>query len=187
MSNISRYHHRQVAMTINLKPTIDEINKHFLRVIEQVKPLFLNKGRLAHLVQKRWYGEQLVDIPTAYTYGYIHFTVTNRKIMNINYDLDNPDSEVDDLEFSFHIKQNDTIVLASNFTSGSVRYKMGWGEFSPERVLFNLYCGTDIESAILFRDLVIRAKDQLLAFKADETTLIGQNELQLVNILMPNT
>lgn len=186
MSTLDRFHHRQVAMTINLSKTVEEINTHFLRLIEQVNPQFLNKGPLANTIQKRWYGKQLVDSATGFTFGWLWFTVTNRSIMNFNYDPTDALAEVDNLEYSFHIKQNDTTGLAINFTSGSVRYKTVWGDFNNNRVAFNMYGGTDVESAVLFKDLVEKIKPQLLAFTADDTTFVAQNELQVLGIHIPN-
>ncbi len=187
MSTLSRYHHRQVALTINMAKTLEVINAHFARLIEQVNPLFFNGGPLANKIQKRWYSKQLVDPANGFSYGFLHFTVTNRTLMDHAYDPTDLNSEINNLEYSFHIKQSDTVVLASNFTSGSVRYKTQWGEFNNQRVHFNMYGGTDIESAVLFKDLVEKIKPQLTAFNLDESTFTGQNELQLVGIHIPNT
>lgn len=180
-------HHRQVGLTVNLTPTVEELNKHFLRLIEEVKPLFLNKGALATKIQKRWYGKQLVDNATGFTYGFIWFTVTNRAVMDNAFDIDTGSSEVENLEFSFHVKQNETIVLANNFTSGSLRYKLSNGKFDIKNTLFMLYGGCDIESSILFRDLIEKVKPQLAAFKADDDSLIAQNEVCKRGIYIPNS
>lgn len=172
--------HRNVFITLNMRPTLEALSEHFIRLIDEAKPMFLNGGPLAKKIQKRWYGKQLeVD---GYTYGYIYFTVTNRSIMKRDFDLDDPAVHVDDLEFTFHVKQNETIILANNFTSGSVRYKSKWGEFNINRVELNLYGGTDVESALLFRDAVAKVESQLAAFKLDNTTLITQNELELLPV-----
>lgn len=180
-------HHRQVALTVNLKPTVEEMNKHFLRLIEEVKPLFFNGGRLANKIQKRWYGQQLVDSTTGFTYGFIWFTVTNRAVMKNTYNIDDPESRIDELEFSFHIKQNETIALANNFVSGSLRYRTGDGEFDIDKTPFMLYGGCDVESALLFKDLVEKIKSNLTSFKADDTTFVAQNEVYKLGFIMHNS
>jgi hypothetical protein len=187
MSSLDRFHHRQVALTINLKPTVEILNAHFLRLIEEIKPLFLNGGKLAKKIQKQWYGKQLADPTNGFTYGYIWFTVTNRSLMDHKHDPSSNMFEADNLEFSFHVKQNETIALANNFTSGSTRYKTMWGDFNSDRVLFNLYGGTDVESALLFKDLIEKIKPQLTDFSISDNTLIAQSELQLVGITMSNS
>lgn len=172
--------HRNVSIKLNLKPTMEVMCGHFLRLIEEVKPLFVDGGELAKKVQKRWYGKQLTD--GTYTYGYIWFTVTNRDIMKREFDLNDVNSKVNDLEFTFHVKQNETPITAVNFTSGSLRYKARWGDFNLNRVELNLYGGTDVESAVLFRDMIAMAGPQLAAFSINDTNLIAQNELELLAV-----
>lgn len=182
MSN-NRYH-KGVTIGLNMQPAIDEMAKHFLRLIEQVNPLFLDKdGRYARTVQKAWYTKQLVNTEGE-TYGFIHFTVTNRSILKKDFDANDPLSEVKELEYSFHVKQTETVAHARNFTSGSLRYKNTWGEFAPDVVDFHLYGGTDIESGVMFRDLITEVKPQLEAFSADKDTLIAQNRLDLIPFIL---
>ena len=182
MSN-NRYH-KGVTIGLNMQPAIDEMAKHFLRLIEQVNPLFLDKdGRCARTVQKAWYTKQLVNTEGE-TYGFIHFTVTNRSILKKDFDANDPLSEVKELEYSFHVKQTETVAHARNFTSGSLRYKNTWGEFAPDVVDFHLYGGTDIESGVMFRDLIAEVKPQLEAFSADKDTLIAQNRLDLIPFIL---
>ena len=182
MSN-NRYH-KGVTIGLNMQPAIDEMAKHFLRLIEQVNPLFLVKdGRYARTVQKAWYTKQLVNAEGE-TYGFIHFTVTNRSILKKDFDANDPLSEVKELEYSFHVKQTETVAHARNFTSGSLRYKNTWGEFAPDVVDFHLYGGTDIESGVMFRDLITEVKPQLETFSADKDTLIAQNRLDLIPFIL---
>lgn len=180
-------HHREAMMTVNLLPTVKELCKHFLRVIEEVKPLFLEGGRLSRAVQKRWYGKQLVDAATGFSFGYIWFTVTNRAVMDNSFDIDDEHSRVKDLEFSFHVKQIETTGLAANFTSGSLRYKLSNGEFDVDKTTFMLYGGCDIESALQFRNLVEKVIPQLTAFHADDNTFVSQNEVYKVGIHLRNS
>lgn len=180
MSN--NLYHRGVTITLNLKPVVNELSKHFLRLIEQVNPLFLNGGHHGKKIQKAWYGKQLVA-DNGQTFGFLYFSVTNRTIMKKDFDLDSDHSQVTELEYSFHIKQCETIAHARNFTSASVRFKNTWGEFTPEDVSFHLYGGTDIENAIILKDMVEEVKNQLAAFNADENTLIAQNHLDLIPII----
>ena len=114
----------------------------------------------------------------------IHFTVTNRSILKKDFDANDPLSEVKELEYSFHVKQTETAAHARNFTSGSLRYKNTWGEFAPDVVDFHLYGGTDIESGVMFRDLITEVKPQLETFSADKDTLIAQNRLDLIPFIL---
>lgn len=172
--------HRNVSIKLNLRPTMLIMCEHFLRLIDEVKPLFVEGGPLAKTVQKQWYGKQLTD--GTYTYGYIWFTVTNRDIMKRDFGLEDPLNKVTDLEFTFHVKQNETPITAVNFTSGSLRYKSRWGEFNPNRVELNLYGGTDVESAVLFRDMIQMVTPQLAAFSINNSNLIAQNDLELLPV-----
>lgn len=181
MSN--QLHHRHVAMTMNLQPVVDALAKHFLRLIEQVNPLFLNGGTRGKKVQKEWYGKQLIAA-NGQSFGYLYFTVTNRSLMNKDFNLDDNNVHVTELEYSFHLKQSETISMARNFTSASLRFKNTWGEFTPEDCSFQLYGGTDIENAIILKDLVNEVEDQMANFTLDINTLIAQNQLDLVPVRM---
>lgn len=173
--------HRNVHITLNLQPTVDIMLNHMVRLVEQAKALYTGPNDLSKTVQKRWYGKQLVK--NGLTYGYIYFTVTNRDILKREFDLSDDLATAKDLEFTFHVKQIETPMVAANFTSGSLRYKARWGELNKQRVMFNLYGGTDVESAILFRDLIADIGQQLSDFNLDSTTtLIAQNELDLQQI-----
>lgn len=181
MSN--NFYHRGVVITLNLKPVVDEMAKHFLRLIEQVNPLFLNNGPLAKTIQKRWYGKQLLAA-NGESFGFLYFSVQNHSILKRDFDLESPLSEVKELEYSFHVKQSVTQSQARNFTSASMRFKNTWGEFNTDDVSFHLYGGTDIEYAIILRELIAEIKDQMLAFNADNDTFIAQNELDLIPFIM---
>lgn len=181
MSN--NLYHRGVTITLNLKPVVDEMAKHFLRLIEQVNPLFLEDGVLGKKVQKRWYGKQLLA-SNGESFGFLYFTVTNRSILKKEFNLSDPLTQVKELEYSFHVKQSETMAQARNFTSASVRFKNTWGEFSSDNISFHLYGGTDIEHGIILRELITEIKDQMAAFEANTDTLIAQNELDLIPVIM---
>lgn len=176
-------YHRGVTITLNLKPVVDEMSKHFLRLIEQVNPLFLNVDGIGKKVQKRWYGKQLVDAKGE-SFGFLYFTVTNRSILKKNFNLDDPLTQVKELEYSFHVKQSTTMAHARNFTSASLRFKNTWGEFTSDDVSFHLYGGSDIEHAIILRELIAEIKDQMTGFVADSTTLIAENQLDLIPYIL---
>lgn len=181
MSN--NLYRKGVSIALNMHPAVDEMSKHFLRLIEQVTPLFLgSQSTHGKKIQKAWYTKQLVNTEGE-TFGFIHFTVTNRSIMKREFDVNDPLSEVKELEYSFHVKQTETAAHARNFCSGSLRYKNTWGEFSPDNVDFHLYGGTDIEAGVMFRDLITEVKPQLTNFQADNNTLIAQNHLDLIPLL----
>ena len=181
MSN--NLYRKGVSIALNMQPAVDEMSKHFLRLIEQVNPLFLgDKSTHGKKIQKAWYTKQLVNAKGE-TFGFIHFTVTNRSIMKREFDVNDPLAEVKELEYSFHIKQTETGAHARNFCSGSLRYKNTWGEFNPNAVDFHLYGGTDIEAGVMFRDLITEVIPQLTDFQADNNTLIAQNHLDLIPFL----
>lgn len=181
MSN--NLYRKGVSIALNMQPAVEEMSKHFLRLIEQVNPLFLG-GQSTHgkKIQKAWYTKQLVNTEGE-TFGFIHFTVTNRSIMKREFDVNDPLSEVKELEYSFHVKQTETGAHARNFCSGSLRYKNTWGEFGLNSVDFHLYGGTDIEAGVMFRDLITEVVPQLTNFQADNNTLIAQNHLDLIPLL----
>lgn len=175
--------HRNVYITLNLKPTLELINAQFLRLIEMATPLFTATDGLGDKVQKRWYGKQFTTADTL-LYGYFYFTITNRAIMDPKADLTDPEVIEKGLEFTFHIKQIITASTVNNFTAGSVRYKKRWGEFNNERTELNLVDGTDVENAVQFRDLIKLIGAEMTAFTLDDETLIGQNNLELLPVRM---
>lgn len=181
MSN--NLYRKGVTIALNMQPTVDAMAKHFLRLIEQVNPLFLGTNSThGKKIQKAWYTKQLVNAEGE-SFGFIHFTVTNRSLMKREFSLDDPLSEVKELEYSFHVKQTETVAHARNFCSGSLRYKNTWGEFESGLVDFHLYGGTDIECGVMFRDFITEVATQLTNFQADNNTLIAQNHLDLIPIL----
>src|SRR5574344_2789965 len=98
--------HRNLNITINLRPAVRVLVDALARLVEVAKADFA-KDEIGKKIQKRWYSEQLANA-AGLTYGYIYFTVTNRQIMKSDFDLDDPNTKVTQLEYSFHVKQIET-------------------------------------------------------------------------------
>lgn len=182
MFNSKRYH-RGVGIEVNLKPTVEILVAHLQRCIDLVRPEFTGVGTtLGQSVQKRWYSKQLATVD--YTWGSIFFTVTNNAVLSHDFDINKGSTQVPtSLEYSLHVKQNQTNILGKGFVSGSVRFKDVWTTLTADKVDFTLYGGSDMESALLFRDLITEVTPQLAAFAPNATTLIGQNKLSLIPFL----
>lgn len=176
---INSPHRRGVAITMNLRPTVDAMAKHFLRLIEQANPLFLNGGKLAKTIQKRWYSKALLN-PDGDQCGFVHFTIINRDILDTEFSLSDNGQHVINLEYLFVVKQNEINGTFRNFTSGTLRYKTSWNGFSNENLEFQLYGGTDIEHGVILRNFIAEMEGQLTNFNISDETLIAQNELSLI-------
>lgn len=175
--------HRGVTLVTNLQPQVDYLTAQMARLIGQVEGQFAGPDSKAMRVAKQWYSQQLVDPTTGFTYGFIHFTVMNRALFDKSQPITANVDSTGQLAYSFHIKQNETVVLANNFTAGSIYYHRRRGELAPNKVDFSLYGGTDVESALLFRDLIEKVKPLIEAFNADANTLIVQSNLDLIPVL----
>lgn len=175
--------HRGVAITVNLQNEVDFMVEQLGRLIDQVKGRFYGTDTITMQVAKQWYGSQLTDDTTGFTYGFIHFTVSNKTVFNKEKKTTDKDAQADYLEFSFHLKQNETPVLANNFVSASVFFSTKRGDLESHKVDFNLYGGTDVESAVLLRDFIAKIKPQILAFNANTTTLSAQSVLSEIPLL----
>lgn len=175
--------HRGVAITVNLQNEVNYMVEQLARLISQVKGRFYGPNNLTMKIAKRWYGIQLVDDTTGFTYGFIHFTVSNKTLFDKRNDTTKDNIDASHLEFSFHLKQNETPVLANNFVSASIFFSTKRGDLENHKVDFTLYGGTDIESAILFRDFLAKIKPQIEAFNADTDTLTAQSELSEIPLI----
>lgn len=175
--------HRGVTISVNLQNEVDYMVTQLARLIAQVEGKFKGPDNLTMKVAKQWYGIQLVDPDTGFTYGFLHFTVSNRTLFDKSIAVDDKTIESKELVYSLHLKQNETIALANNFVSASIYFSSRRGDLESHKVDFNLYGGSDAECAILFRDFVAKIKPQIEAFNADNVTLSMQSELDLIPLL----
>ncbi len=178
--------HRGVTITVNLQNEVDYMVDQLARLIEQVEPLFYGPDNLTMKINKRWYGVQLADDTTGYTYGFIYFTVTNKTLFDKTKDVTKNNIDADWLEYSLHFKQNETQVLANNYVAASIFFSTKRGNLETHKVDFSLYGGTDAESAVLLKDFITKIKPQVAAFNANSATLAVQSELDLIPLITHN-
>lgn len=180
--------HRGVQIALNLQPTIDILAVELKRLIAQIESKFKGPGaEWAKRYQKVWYSKQLsISHPDKgdITFGYIYFSVTNHQLMDNSFMYSDENAEITNLKYSLHVKQINNYPLGRNYTAGRIDYDDKNGEIGPKSIDLVLANGTDIESAVLFRDLIKEVQAQLKAFNADEETMIAANCFELVPHMM---
>lgn len=183
--------HRSVNISLNMRPTMDILAGQLKRLITEIEPNFKGaNAKWAKKFQKVWFGKQLhITTPDKgdITFGYIYFSVTNHQLMEPSFLYSDDRAEVTNLKYSLHVKQINNYPLGRNYTAGRIDYDDRNGEIGPSTVDLVLANGTDIESAVLYRDLILEVKSQLETFKADDSTLIAANEFTLIPMMSYGT
>lgn len=177
--------HRGVQLTTNLQTEVDYLTTQLARLIAQVEGRFKGPDSITMKVAKEWYGKQISKNINGfdYTYGFIHFTVSQKTLYDKKIDSTAVGVDAEEIMYSFHLKQNESPVLANNFVSASIFFSTKRGELEPRKVDFQLYGGADVESVIIFKGFLEGIKSQIEAFNADDTTRVAQNQMDLIPLI----